>query len=56
MRNDDEELDNPEEEKNILDSTIRRFEEMKRRREHYFFDVDALQRIIEQTAPWLCII
>lgn len=47
MRNDDDDLENQEEDKNILDSTIRRFEEMRRRRENYFFDVDALQRIIE---------
>ena len=47
MRNDDEDLDNPEEDKDILKDTIRRFEEMRRRREYYFFDVDALQKIIE---------
>ena len=47
MRNDDDDLDNPEDDNDILRDTIRRFEEMRRRREHYFFDVDALQKIIE---------
>src|SRR5688572_5113593 len=47
MREEDDELDNPEEDKEILDSTVKRYEEMRKKRESYFFDVDALQRIIE---------
>ncbi len=47
MREEDDELENPEDDKDILDSTVRRYEEMRRKRESYFFDVDALQRIIE---------
>lgn len=47
MREDEDDFDNPEEEKDILDSTVKRYEEMRRKRESYFFDVDALQRIIE---------
>ncbi|MEP7262873.1 MAG: tetratricopeptide repeat protein [Bacteroidota bacterium] len=47
MREEDDELDNPEEDRDILDSTVKRYEEMRKKRESYFFDVDALQRIIE---------
>jgi tetratricopeptide (TPR) repeat protein len=47
MREEDDELDNPEEDNSILYSTVKRFEEMRRKRESYFFDVDALQRMIE---------
>ncbi len=47
MKEDDDALENRKEHRDILDNTIRRFEEMKRKRERYFFDVDALLRIIE---------
>ncbi len=47
MQENNEASDSRDENRHILDSTIRRFEEMKRKRERYFFDVDALLRIIE---------
>lgn len=47
MRDDDDEMSNPEEDGDILDSTVKRYEEMRKKRESYFFDVDALQKIIE---------
>lgn len=47
MKEDDDALENREEHRDILNTTIRRYEEMKRKRERYFFDVDALLRITE---------
>jgi tetratricopeptide (TPR) repeat protein len=43
----DDELQNSEEQNGQLDRTIKRFEEMRRNKEQYFFDVDALVKIIE---------
>ena len=36
------EEESPEEQNEYLSSSIRKYEEMKRRKERYFFDVDAL--------------
>lgn len=43
----DEDLDNFEEQGNLLNDSIRRYEEMRQKQERYFFDVDALLRIID---------
>jgi len=41
------EEESPEEQNEYLSSSIRKYEEMKRRKERYFFDVDALLKIID---------
>ncbi|CAN5582248.1 hypothetical protein BH11BAC2_BH11BAC2_23770 [soil metagenome] len=47
MQEEDDDLENNEENKDFLSSSIRRYEEMRRRKERYFFDVDALLKIID---------
>ncbi len=43
----DEDLDNSEDQSDLLSNSIKRYEEMMRRKERYFFDVDALLKIID---------
>jgi tetratricopeptide (TPR) repeat protein len=43
----DDELESFEEHGDLLKNSIRRYEEMRRKKEKYFFDVDALLRIID---------
>src|SRR4051812_35890673 len=43
----EEELDNPFEEQNEIKHSIERYEEMLRRQDSYFFDVDAFLNIID---------
>lgn len=47
MEEEDDDLENTEEQRNLLSNTVRRYEEMKRKKERYFFDVDALVKIID---------
>jgi tetratricopeptide (TPR) repeat protein len=43
----DDELESFEEHGDLLQNSIRRYEEMRRKKEKYFFDVDALLKIID---------
>ncbi len=43
----DDELENTDDQGEFLSSSIRRYEEMMRKKEHYFFDVDVLLKIID---------
>jgi tetratricopeptide (TPR) repeat protein len=43
----EEEFDNTEEQNETLKHSVKRFEEMVRKRDHYFFDVDALIKILD---------
>lgn len=43
----DDDLDNTEEREGLLNQSIRKYEEMKEKKEKYFFDVDALLKLID---------
>ncbi len=47
MEEEEEDLNNGEEQNDLLSSSVKRYEEMMRRKERYFFDVDALLKIID---------
>lgn len=50
----DDDFDNTEEREGTLNQSIRKYEEMKEKREKYFFDVDALLKLIDHFIEKLC--
>jgi tetratricopeptide (TPR) repeat protein len=47
MQEDEHDMDGPEDSQELIQKSIEKYEEMRERRERYFFDVDALLRIID---------
>lgn len=47
MHEDDDDMENPEEHHELIQKSIEKYEKMRQRQERYFFDVDALVKIID---------
>ena len=47
MEEDDDEMENTDEYSELIQKSIEKYEEMRERQERYFFDVDALIKIID---------
>jgi tetratricopeptide (TPR) repeat protein len=47
MEEEEDDFENTDDQNDLLSSSVKRYEEMMRRKERYFFDVDALLKIID---------
>ena len=47
MNEEDDDMENLDENSELIQRSIEKYEEMKERQERYFFDVDALVKIID---------